>query len=525
MLGPRRTRQGLLRTLWGIALALLGVRPRGATRAASTAFDRPFETALGRGFAAAAADHPGQAAFALLEDGAAAFLVRAGLVRRAERAVDLQYYIYEGDHAGSVLAYELLRAAERGVRVRILLDDNGIGFRDVVLAELDAHRNVEVRVFNPTAQRGGLARFVEFLTRVSRLNRRMHNKIMTVDGVAAIVGGRNIGDHYFGARARAGFRDYDVLTFGAPAAEAGASFDRFWNSEHAFTVGALGDEAGGELPEARAAKLRQRLARAIARAIPDYEARAGQAVDDLAAWSREQPLHWARGRVVGEAPERVAGRSDGLVLQTLAAALAGAEREVLIESAYFVPQDAGVALLAGLVRRGVRVTVLTNALASNDVPAVHAGYAPYRRALLEAGVELREFRRRPLGRRRFGWLRRAAEHETSLHAKVMVIDRRLAWIGSFNMDPRSARLNTEVGVMVESASLAAELAGHVEADCAPAHAWRLALEPDPSGAPGLVWHGLREGQALRLLAEPDVGLWRRAQQVAFRLLPGIEGVL
>lgn len=525
MLGPRRTRFGLVRTLWGIVLALLGVRPRGAARNASTAFDRPHETALGRGFAAAAAAHPGQGAFVLLEDGAAAFLARAGLVRRAERAVDLQYYIYEGDRAGSVLAYELLRAAERGVRVRLLLDDSGIGLRDRALAELDAHRNVEVRVFNPTAQRGGLARIVEFLTRVSRLNRRMHNKILAVDGVAAIVGGRNIGDHYFGAHRSVGFRDYDVLAFGPPAAEAGASFDRFWNSDHAFAIGAL-RPADRELPEARAAALGARLERAIAKAMPDYAARSGAAFDALADRTREQAVHWAVGRVVSEPPERIAGAAaDGVVLAELARALAGAEREVLIESAYFVPQDAGVALLAGLARRGVKVMVLTNALASSDVPAVHAGYAPYRRALLEAGVALHEFRRRPRGGRRWIAWRRGGEHETSLHAKVLVIDRRLAWIGSFNMDPRSARLNTEVGVMVESPSLAAELAGHIAADCDPAHAWRLALEPDATGAPGLVWHGVREGRAVRFEAEPDAGFWRRAQQKAFRLLPGLEEVL
>jgi putative cardiolipin synthase len=521
VLGSRRTRFGPFRTLYGIVLALLGVRLRSMARPGSSAFDRPLETALGRAFAAAAADHPGQDAFVLLEDGTEAFLARAELVRRAERAVDLQYYIYEGDRAGSVLAYELLRAAERGVRVRILLDDSGIGVRDVVLAELDAHRNVEVRVFNPTTQRGGLARLVEFLTRVSRLNRRMHNKILAVDGVAAIVGGRNIGDHYFGARSRVSFRDYDVLTFGAAAAEAGVSFDRFWNSEHAFPVGAL----GRELPEARAAQLRARLERSIARAIPDYAARADAAQGDAAAWSRAQPVHWATGQVVSERPERISGdATDGLVLGTLARALAAAEREVLIESAYFVPQDGGVALLAGLVQRGVQVTVLTNALASNDVPAVHAGYAPYRRALLEAGVRLHEFRRRPRGKRRWASLRRAAEHETSLHAKVMVIDGRKAWVGSFNMDPRSARLNTEVGVMVESAAFAAELAGHIATDVAPSNAWRLGLEADGGGT-RIVWEGLRDGLPVRFTAEPDVGWWRRFQQSLYGAMPGIEEVL
>jgi len=522
VLGPRRTRFGLLRTLYGIVRALFGVRPRGAARPISTAFDRPLETALGRAFAAAAVGHPGQGAFVLLEDGAKAFLARAALVRRAERAVDVQYYIYQGDSAGSVLAYELLRAAERGVRVRILLDDSGIGLRDVVLAELDAHRNVEVRVFNPTVERAGVARVVEFLTRISRLNRRMHNKIMTVDGVAAIVGGRNIGDHYFGAPTRLSFRDYDVLMGGAAAAQAGDSFDGFWSSDHAFPIGALDDE----VPEARAVQLLARLERSILRAIPDYEARARGAAATLAEWAGPDGVHWAVGRVVSEPPERISGdAATGVVVGTLAEALASAEREVLIESSYFVPQDAGVELLAGLVRRGVAVTVLTNALASTDVPAVHAGYAPYRHALLEAGVRLHEFRRRPRGRRRWALRRSSAEHETSLHAKVMVIDRRWSWIGSFNMDPRSTRLNTEVGVMIESPSFAAELADQIAADIAPGHAWRVVLEPDAFGVPGLVWSGERDGRPVRVEREPDVGVWRRLQQTAYGLMPGIETVL
>jgi putative cardiolipin synthase len=283
---------------------------------------------------------------------------------------------------------------------------------------------------------------------------------------------------------------------------------------------------GGELPEARAAQLLARLSRAIARVVPDYDARSRAALDDLAVWSRTQSVHWAVGRVVSEPPERIGDEgAGGLVMSTLAQALAAAEREVLIESAYLVPQEGGVALLAALVRRGVQVTVLTNALASNDVPAVHAGYASYRRALLEAGVRLHEFRRRPRGKRRWRAWRRAAESETSLHAKVMVIDRRIAWVGSFNMDPRSARLNTEVGVLIESASFAAELAGHIAADIAPEHAWRVALEPDADGANRLVWAGRRDGAELRFTEEPDVGFWRRAQQRALRMLPGFESML
>lgn len=478
----------------------------------------------GRRFAAHAPAHPGCSAFALLEDGPRALRARIDLARAAERTLDLQYYIYQGDRAGTLLTYELLRAAERGVQVRILLDDHGLGFgfRERTLRELDAHRNIEVRIFNPTVQRGRLARIVEFLTRMSQLNRRMHNKIFVVDGVAAIIGGRNIGDHYFSGRRRANFRDYDALMFGPAASEAGASFDGFWRSAHAVPVPRLFRQA---LPEARAGALLARLGRIVSQTMPELLAAEKAAADPVAAWFADPALHWGAGRVVGELPERVEGDAAGQRIgAALGEALTRAEHEVLIESAYFVPEVGGVAVLGALAQRGVRVRVLTNALAASDVPAVHAGYAPYRERLIGAGVELHEFRRHPRGRR-WPTLRRIAEVETSLHAKVMVIDRRVAWIGSFNMDPRSLRLNTEVGVLVASERFAAELAACIESDMAAENAWRLELAPATAGGSGLLWRGRREGVDLTIDRDPDVGVWVRLRQALFRALWVFEAQL
>ncbi len=456
-------------------------------------------TALERALAALSVDHPGCSGFVLLDDGPIAFLLRAALADRAEQRIDVQYYAYLADAAGTLLMLRLLAAADRGVRVRILIDDSGIGWRDRALAELHAHPCIEVRLFNPSSVRRGLLRVVEFLSNMRRLNRRMHNKTFAVDRAAAIVGGRNVSDRYFAARAHASFRDYDVAALGAAAAEAADSFERFWQSPLAVPASQL-----VALPRAAnaLARRRLRLEARVARLVPDHAERRAAAAAQLSDWLGGTALHWARGGVVAEDPERASGADERVVAGRLADVLATAEREVLIESAYFVPGAGGLALFAELVRRGVRVRILTNALAATDVPVVHAGYAPYRAPLLEAGVELHEFR-------------------TGLHAKVLVVDRRIAWVGSFNVDPRSVELNTEAGMLIESPSLAEELAGHIERDLDPEHAWRLAHDADGS----LVWRGTRRGRALEFRREPGAPLWRRLHVALFALIPGSEGLL
>ena len=467
--------------------------------AAAPAVATDGASALERALAALAADHPGCSGFVLLDDGPIAFLLRAALADRAERRIDVQYYAYLADATGTLLMQRLLAAADRGVRVRILLDDSGIGWRDRALAELDAHPCIEVRLFNPSSVRSGLLRVVEFLFNMRRLNRRMHNKIFAVDRAAAIVGGRNVSDHYFVSRARASFRDYDVAALGPAAAAAADSFERFWSSPLAVPAMRLVRLRS----ESRAIDSRRvKLARRVARLLPDHAARTAAADAQLGAWLGGARLHWARGEVVAENPERASGADERVVAGRLEEVLARAEHEVLIESAYLVPGAGGLALFAGLVRRGLRVRILTNALAATDVPVVHAGYAPYREPLLEAGVELHEFRR-------------------TLHAKVLVVDRRIAWVGSFNVDPRSVNLNTEAGVLIESPSLAAELAGHIEADLDAENAWRLTRAAEG----GLIWTGSRLGRPLEHRAEPEAPLWRRVHVALFSLVPGSEGLL
>jgi putative cardiolipin synthase len=483
-----------------LILAALLRRVVPARRAAKVAAAAAAgSTALERALAAIEPGHPGCSGFVLLEDGPIAFMLRAALADRAERRIDVQYYAYLADATGTLLMQRLLAAADRGVRVRILLDDSGLGWRDRVLAELDAHPAIELKLFNPSSARHGLLRVVEFLFNMRRLNRRMHNKIFAVDRAAAIVGGRNVSDSYFVRRSRQSFRDYDVAAFGPAAAAAAGTFERFWQSPLAVPAERL---LRLRDPARALESRRRRLAQRVAKLFPDHAARTAAAAAQLSEWLGGAALHWAPGEVIADDPDRASGADARLVAGRLAEVLARAEREVLIESAYLVPGEEGLALFAGLVRRGLRVRILTNSLAATDVPVVHAGYAPYRERLLAAGVELHEFRR-------------------TLHAKVLVVDRRTAWVGSFNVDPRSVELNTEAGVLIESPSLAAELAEHIESDLGPENAWRLSLAADG----GLRWGCTRQGRAIESRREPEAALWRRVHVALFSLIPGSEGLL
>lgn len=473
------------------------VPARLPAKAAATGADG--SSALERALAAIEPGHPGCSGFVLLEDGPIAFLLRAALADRAERRIDVQYYAYLADATGMLLMQRLLAAADRGVHVRILLDDSGIGWRDRALAELDAHPAIELKVFNPSSVRRGLLRVVEFLFNMRRLNRRMHNKIFAVDRAAAIVGGRNVSDSYFVRRARASFRDYDVAALGPAAAAAADSFDRFWSSPLAVPAERL---LRLREPARALDSRRQRLAQRVARLVPDHVQRTAAAAAQLGEWLGGTELHWARGEVVADDPERASGVEARVVAGRLIEVLARAEREVLIESAYLVPGAEGLALFAGLVQRGLRVRILTNTLAATDVPVAHAGYAPYRELLLAAGVELHEFRR-------------------TLHAKVLVVDRKIAWVGSFNVDPRSVELNTEAGVLIESPSLAAELADHIESDLDPENAWRVSRAAEG----GLRWSCTRQGRSIESRREPEAALWRRVHVALFGLIPGSEGLL
>jgi putative cardiolipin synthase len=474
----------------------------------------PGETRLEQGATRQCADHPGLSGLHLLEDGLDAFAARLLLVRQAQRTLDLQYYIWHGDRTGTLLLEELHKAAERGVRIRLLLDDNGIVGLDRALAALDAHPAIEVRLFNPFRIRWPKA--IGYLTDFRRLNRRMHNKSLTADRAATIVGGRNVGDEYFSAHDGALFADLDVLAIGPVVDEVEDDFERYWTCAAAFPAAQILHQIGR--PH------RRKLARRASVVERDSSARAYvERVETLPLVEQlgdgTLPLHWAQVDMISDDPAKAWGGAtrDGLLAGQLAKAIGEPQQQLGIISGYFVPGKEGVAQFCALARRGVTVCILTNGYSASDVPLVHAGYAPWRRQLLEAGVHLWEIARRTEAERpsrkerrrgvRLGIGSNLAGSGTgrtaafrggasTLHAKTFTVDRDRLFIGSFNFDQRSIDLNTEMGFMIRSPELAGMVADSFEGTI-PEHAWRVSLGDD--GA--MRWD--RDGETCR--EEPGMG--------------------
>jgi putative cardiolipin synthase len=458
--------------------------------------------------------HPARSGIAALPDGRGAFAARALLADAAERSLDVQYYIWHRDLSGTLLFDALRRAADRGVRVRLLLDDNNTRGLDDLLAALNAHPNLEVRLFNPFMQRRWRA--LGYLTDFERLNRRMHNKSFIADNQVAIIGGRNVGDEYFGADEHLSFADLDVLAVGPVVDEVSKDFDRYWASGSSYPAERL-------LPAADAATITALAAGVTAlrqepTAIAYLEALTRQPfVRDLLAGRLD--LEWATTRMVSDDPAKALGQAaaDELLWSRLLQVIGKPTRELQLVSPYFVPGAEGVEAFRTLAAAGVRIEILTNSLEATDVAAVHAGYAKRRKPLLEAGVVLLETKRgAAVAGKDHGF---AGSSAASLHAKTFAVDRSRVFVGSFNFDPRSARLNTEIGFVIDSAVLAQAVA-RAFADDIPERAYRVRL--DDSGA--LQWVERRGGEEIVHASEPGAGFWRRLGVSTLQLLP-IEWLL
>lgn len=496
-------------------LAACASLPPQIDREPTHAYTDTANTRLGIAFSQQAAAHPGQDAFHLLRDPVDALDARVLLADRADRSLDLQYYIWHDDLTGHELADAIIRAADRGVRVRVLLDDLGTNADDRKLLEISSHPNIEIRLFNPVATRH--FKKIGTVFELSRVNRRMHNKAMIADNQAAIVGGRNIGDEYFGASSMLEFGDLDVVVHGPVVNDISTEFDTFWNSPYAFSVNALvgHDAAPGGLERERE-RLRDYL-----RAMEDdpYVLEARQRLDQI-VHGQGTELSWGRATVLYDDPAKIARAptdSEGHLMPQLRALALRPEHELLIVSPYFVPGKDMVERLRALTARGVRVTILTNSLASTDVAAVHAGYRRYRRELVEAGVRLYE--RRPSGDTSISKQVIIGSSRASLHAKTYVFDRKSIFIGSMNLDPRSLNLNTEIGVYCESPAIASDVATDLEPRLDQI-AWRVESRTDPSGNGRLKWIQTdADGKAVELDLNrkcPRRGAWKCGFSACFR---------
>ncbi|AOH36693.1 phospholipase D family protein [Luteimonas sp. JM171] len=460
---------------------------------------QPGQTLLDQELSPLLARHPGQTGVVMLVDGLDAFAARAISTRRAGRSIDLMYYIWQDDLTGHLLLRELWEAAERGVRVRLLLDDINTRGKDGALLAMVQHPYIDVRVYNPFRNRDGIRRLLEMVQRGWSINHRMHNKAWIADGRVAVVGGRNVGVEYFDAAEDMNFRDLDVALFGPAVDQASAIFDTFWNSDQVVPISALNRKPRERLDEVMAGILDETRSPQARRFLERVDAS-----DNVTRYITRNlsPLWTDRIRVLSDPPDKRADQDrSGWLIHDILEDLRSARHKALLISPYFVPGSEGVVALANAVRNDAHVGVITNSLVANDVLAVHSGYAKYRKRLLLAGVQLYEMRADVRSETSlFG------SSGASLHTKAYVVDDRRGFIGSFNMDPRSINLNTEMGVLFDDPALGQAVLDEYLLLSSPEWSYWLYLNEDRD----LRWLDARTDPPTMETSEPGASLLQRS---------------
>ncbi len=507
----------LLLYLLLLVLSGCATLPENVNRTPSSAYIDTGNTTIGSVIASSVAEHSGLSGFLLLDTGLDAFVARAVLSRFAERSIDVQYYLYHDDLVGRLFTNQLVQAAARGVRVRLLVDDMDLDGRDLSLAVLDAHPNIEVRIFNPFSRK--VSRISQFITRFGSVTRRMHNKSFTVDNQATILGGRNIGNEYFEADPTLAFGDLDVMGIGPVVKEVSNSFDLYWNSELAYPASAL----RGTAPTTEAiAQQRQRLEDYIADQNDSAYLKAlRNSVLAEKIKNNQAEFRWGKAEVVYDLPQKIQHDLDQTQLHLssqLRPYLENLESDLVIFSPYFVPGKQGTEFLIGLVEKGVRVRILTNSLSSNDVAIVHAGYSRYRKPLLKGGVELYEINKQLTPQKRQDKKAAGGSSKASLHAKSFVLDRKQVFIGSLNLDPRSLLQNTEIGVIIDQADIAQGMATWFDRNIESV-AFRLELVKQQNETESILWHGMADGETKTFDVDPYTSFWRRLGIGIMSILP------
>ena len=463
--------------------------------------------------------HDEESGFIMLRDGGRALQERAALAEAAEHTIEAQYYIWNSDRSGRLLAGTLIEAADRGVSVRIILDDFSVGDRNDELLALNSHPDIEIRIYNPFINRSGAAKWFNFAFDFDRLNRRMHNKTFTVDAVAAIVGGRNIGDEYFNRNDHLNFRDLDLFSVGPVVDQVSRSFNLYWNSPWAIPIDLLVAPDSDE-------EERNQLAALLAAhrsdgKVPELP---GNSASPQAHFLKSaEDLVWAPAEFVYDPPggndQQAFSEGPKPVASHLLQLAAASTEEILLESAYFVLDEKALDLAAQLRDKGVSIRALTNSMASNDVLPNHASYAMVREGMLKSGIELHELRPdaasclETIGRKEF------CDEDTffGLHTKAAVFDRKIVYVGSCNLNLRSAYINTEVGMFVQSEELAEVLGSEMEKAMIPEDSWRPILRND-----NVVWVTETDGVEEIILHEPHTSWAERVKEGILTIVPGAK---
>lgn len=455
---------------------------------------------------------PGETGVHLLGSGHDAFVARAVVANQADKTLDVQYYLYHQDLSGKILMAQLLEAADRGIRVRLLVDDMDLAERDHGIAMIDNHPNFEIRIWNPFIR--GSNRTAQFVTRFGSVTRRMHNKSFTADNQVAIVGGRNIGNEYFGADPDVSFGDLDAILIGAAVEQVSSSFDQYWNHPLAYPITTLYPDSLNE--QEMQAKRQEFDAYIESQKQSDY-ARI-LANSDLAKKIRDDEVeyNWGSAEIFADSPDKTESdrdRTDLHLITKLGPELLAAENELVIVSPYFVPGKQGTNTLTGLVEKGVEVKILTNSLASNDVEVVHAGYSRYRKDLLKGGVQLYEMSS-VLKDIEGPSEKRLGLSKSSLHAKYFAIDRKKSFVGSLNLDPRSVVENTEIGVMIYDDEVSRGIAEHFDTRIMDV-AYKLELQ---NGS--IIWKQKTDSGITVMETEPNTTFWQRFKVGFMSYMPG-----
>lgn len=453
----------------------------------------------------------------VLGDPLDAFVARSAIMKLAEESIDLQYYIWRPDTSGMMLLRDVYEAAERGVRVRLLLDDNNTRGMDDLLSILNDHPNIEIRLFNPFTNRK--VRFLGYIIDFKRLNHRMHNKSLIVDGQVAITGGRNIGDEYFAAGDGMVFSDLDVMAIGKIVPELARDFDNYWNSVLAYPSEQIITKEYGSDYLAALDKLRRTKFRAD---VSTYELALLNSKLLEKMVNNDIRWRWSEAHLVSDPPSKALGVwSENDFQKPLLEAIGNVKKEIFFVSPYFVPTGEGTKFLIDLVKQGIDVSVLTNSYKATDVIFVHAGYMEYRQELIDAGVKIYELKAEVSDDGISGVTDKGlvGSSASSLHAKTFVVDRSQLFVGSLNLDPRSAKINTEMGVVILNSTLSKEIGEEIDAQLL-TQSYKVISEDGK-----LHWQVYENGELVDTFdAEPNTNIFTRGFMKFLTILP-IEGLL
>lgn len=469
----------------------------------STTFQYGYQsdTILAQYFEAYGKDPKTETGFYPLNQGHDALLARTSLIESAQKSLDLQYYIYRGDETSNLITWRLYEAAQRGVRVRLLLDDMQKR-NDKVMAEMNAHPNIEIRLFNPHQYRS--ARFWGLATDFDRLNRRMHNKSLIADSVAAVVGGRNIGNEYFSFESEVSFGDFDLLLYGESVQQTADQFDLYWNSAYAIPMEWVYPDSA-QITDAAIKKQVTKLQLEEKFTKGRYNFTNLDMYKELR--QHKLDLYWGQGEIWFDLPDKVETHKSQLI-GNLSELLKSVEHSFVLISPYFVPTETGTKALTNAAKRGVDITIITNSLASNDVFAVHGWYSKYREELLASGIDLWEVKASAKLKSKWSL---TGSSRASLHAKAMLVDNKTLFVGSMNWDPRSAKLNTEMAFVIEQPEYAQSFLATLP-EILNNNAYHVTLREGD-----IVWTDKKTGQEYD--SEPEAGMWRKMGSWFSGILP------